>query len=259
MTTILAASLIAPFFVEVTPEIRSTYVSLGKIVEDRPMQVTCAYAGFDAGPFGKFAVYNFDVSSLSDRREDVHRHALYHTEFGPDWRYSFDLADGWRISTDVKRAWTLYRGFDSRPSNATYHWWQVSQSLENPYVVPYYWLRRGIRSSDYLYFRLGAYRRLPLPFDLYVTPSVYTEGGNARNQKRVLGAEPEGGKWSSGVASVTFRLEFGWKVTENLSAFVFVEQYEVVGGHQRRANDESTYPCAHNDWTLGGGGVRLRF
>ena len=29
----------------------------------------------------------------------------------------------------MKRAWTLYRGFDSRPSNATYHWWQISQSL----------------------------------------------------------------------------------------------------------------------------------
>ena len=55
-------------------------------------------------PFGKFAVYNFDVSSLTDRREDVHRHALYHTEFGADWRYWLDIADGWRISTDVKRA-----------------------------------------------------------------------------------------------------------------------------------------------------------
>ena len=249
----------SPFFIEASPEVRSTYVSLGKIVEDRPMQVMCAYVGVDAGAFGRFAVYNFDVSSLSDRRDEVHRHALYHTEFGPNWRHSLDIADGWRLSTDLKRAWTLYRGFDNERSNATYHWWQITQSLENPYVVPYYWLRRGIRSSDYFYFRLGVFRRLQLPFDLYVTPSVYTEGGNSRNQRRVLGAKPGGGKWSEGVASVTFRIEFGWYVLENVSAFLFAEQYEVVGESQRRANSDSSYRCAHNDWTLCGVGVRMHF
>lgn len=39
VTGIIAASLLTPFFLEVTPEVRSTYQSLGKIVEDRPMQV----------------------------------------------------------------------------------------------------------------------------------------------------------------------------------------------------------------------------
>ena len=42
VTGIIAASLLTPFFLEVTPEVRSTYQSLGKIVEDRPMQVTSA-------------------------------------------------------------------------------------------------------------------------------------------------------------------------------------------------------------------------
>ena len=49
MIAILAAGVLSPFFLEVTPEVRSTYQSLGKIVEDRPMQVTFTRVGVDAG------------------------------------------------------------------------------------------------------------------------------------------------------------------------------------------------------------------
>ena len=259
MISLLAAGVLSPFYVEVTPEIRSTYVSLGKIVEDRPMQVTCAFAGFDTGTFGKFAVYNFDVSSLTGRRDDVHRRALYHTEIGPDWRYSFDIADGWSVSTDLKRAWTFYRGFESQSANRTYHWWELSQSLENPYLVPYYRLRRCFRTSSYVWFRVGLRRRFPIVGGLYATPSVYADGGDPRNARRVLGDEPDGCKWRSGVSSVTFRLELGWNVCESMTVFAFAEQYEIVGGDERRATDNGSYRCGHADWTLGGVGMRFKF
>ena len=45
----MAASLISPFFVDFTPEVRTTYVSLGKIVEDRPMQTDYIRVGGSAG------------------------------------------------------------------------------------------------------------------------------------------------------------------------------------------------------------------
>ena len=51
-----AASLLSPFFLDVTPEVRSSYVSIGKLMEDRPMQVTNVRAGYDAGDFGRFGV-----------------------------------------------------------------------------------------------------------------------------------------------------------------------------------------------------------
>ena len=105
-----AASLISPFFVEVSPEMRSTYVSLGKLLEDRPMMVVGSRVGFDAGGFGRFGVRNWEVSSLTDRRIDVHRHALYHSEFGPTWQYSLELAEKWRFASDLTRSWTIYRG-----------------------------------------------------------------------------------------------------------------------------------------------------
>ena len=259
MNALIFASLLSPFFFEFAPEVRSTYQSLGKIVEDRPMQVTSARFGYDAGSFGRFGIRNWDVSSLTDRRDDAHRHALYHTEFGPTWQFGFEVVKDWKVTGDLTRSWTIYRGFQDSASDKTYHWWQLDQSLENPYLVPFYRVRKCFRGNNYFYFKTGIRRRFGLSEHLSLIPSVYAEGGSSRNQARVLGAKPDGGTWKRGVSSVSARLECLWRFNENISAFVFVEQYEVVGSEERDANGESSYRPAHNDWTHGGIGLRLRF
>ena len=260
MIALLAASLISPFFVDFTPEVRSTYVSLGKIVEDRPMQTTYARVGYDSGKFGKFGLYNFDVSSLTDRRSDVHHHALYHTEYGPFWDYDWKLAKDWTLRNGLLVAITLYRRFENSASEGDFGWIQFGQSLDNPYVVPYYRMRRYGLDADYFYFRIGIRRKCRFLDDFYVTPEIYVDGGNSRNYRRVIGDNVNGGGWGSGgVSSVTFRLEAGWAISGNFTLFGFVEQYEVTGGDARDSNAASTYRCAHNDWTLGGVGLRMRF
>lgn len=259
MTGLLATGLLSPFFFELTPEIRSTYQSLGKIVEDRPMQVTCARAGVDAGAFGRFGVRNWDVSSLTDRRADSHRHVLYHTEFGPTWQYALALAEGWKLTVDLTRSWTVYRGFRRGAGDRTYHWWQLDQSLDNPYLVPFWRMRKCFRGSDYFYFKAGVRRRFALTERFSLIPSVYVEGGSSSNQARVLGVKTNGGEWRSGISSVSVRLEAVWRFDESVSTFVYVEQYGIVGSDERRQNGSDVYRCAHDDWTHGGLGLRLRF
>ena len=259
VTGIIAASLLSPFFLEVTPEVRSTYQSLGKIVEDRPMQVTNVRFGYDTGRFGRFGVRNWDVSSFTDRRHDAHRHALYHFEFGPTWDFDVDLVDDWRLKTGLTRSWTMYRGFRNSKSDGTYHWWQIDQSLENPHVVPFYRLRKCFRGNDYFYFKVGLRRRFELFDNVYFTPSVFAEGGSSRNFERVIGKRLDGRRWNDRISSLSLRLELSWKYSETMSFFAYVEQYGVVGSDARKTNDASAYRCAHNDWTHGGVGVRLRF
>ena len=276
MIAILAASLISPFFFEATPEVRTSYVSLGKLMEDRPMQIISARAGFDAGPFGRFGIRNWDVSSLTTRRRDAHSRAFYHTELGPTWQYDLDLAEGWTLKSDVTRSWTMYRRFnrDNASSNKTYHWWQIEQALDNPYLVPFYRLRKCFRGNDYVYFMAGVRKRFSLRDfamasgdsspdgildSLYFTPSVFVHGGSSRNYQRSFGPRPDGRRWSDGVSSIVFRLETGWSYNKNFSAFLFVEQYDVVGQGAREATEESSYRCAHKDWTLGGVGCRIKF
>lgn len=257
MIPLLAAGVLSPFFFEATPEVRSTYQSLGRIVEDRPMQMTSLRGGFDAGDFGRFGVRNWDVSSLTGRRSDAHRHALYHSELGLTWQRDIEIADGWRLRNDLTRSWTMYRGFGDGGSNRTYHWYQIDQSLENPYVVPFWRIRKCFRGSDYLYFKAGLRRRFEIRDGISVTPSVFAEGGSSRNQRRVLGEKPRG-DWDDGVSSVSFRLEGAWRLSDCADLFAYVEQYEVVGGEERRAIGKSRYRCAHGDWTHFGIGIRFR-
>ena len=113
LASLIAASLLSPFFFEATPEVRTSYVSLGKLMEDRPMQITSVRVGYDADMFGRFGVRNWDVSSLSDRRHEVHRHAFYHVEFGPTWQYDITFFEDWTLKSDITRSWTMYRGFKS--------------------------------------------------------------------------------------------------------------------------------------------------
>ena len=256
------ATAIAPFFVDVSPEVRTTYISLGKIMEDRPMQVTSLRGGIDAADFGRFGVRSWDVSSLTGRRSAAHRHAFYHTEVGPTWQYDLKFTDDWRLANDVTRSWTFYRGFrsDYAASNRTYHWWQIEQALENPYLVPFHRLRRTFRGSDYLYFKVGVCRRIPVWEQLSLTPSVFMEGGNARSLRRTVGPNIDGSGWGGGgVASVSGRLELGWRFSAEISVFAYVEQYGMVGGDIRRTNAASSSVCAHNDWTHGGVGLRMKF
>ena len=276
MTGLLAAGLLAPFFFEATPEVRTSYVSLGKLMEDRPMQITYTRFGYDAGTFGRFGIRNWDVSSLTDRRRDSHEQAFYHTELGPTWQYDLHIADEWTLKSDITRSWTFYRRFNSAhaSSNRTYHWYQIDQSLANPYIVPYYRLRKCFRGNDYVYFMAGVRKRLSFrdcaaalgsrpPSSIldsfYLTPSVFVYGGSSRSYRRTFGPRPDGERWSDGVSAISFRVETGWSFNENFSAFLFVEQYDVVGQRTRHVNAASSYRCAHNDWTLGGIGLRLKF
>lgn len=260
MTAFLVASLLAPFYAYVNPEVRTTYLSLGKIVEDRPMQVTAVGFGWDTGILGRFGVKNWNVSSLTDRRHDVHRHALYHYEMGPAWQYDWKFSDAWRLRFDLTRHWTVYDGFKNPGGDNVYHWWEFGQALENPYVVPYYRLRHSFRTSDFFYFGVGLRKRIPIWRSWYATPCVYVEGGNAGNSRRMFGNNVRGDSWGYGqVTSVTMRLETGWRFNEHFTCFAYVEQYEVVGDDARATNAASDYLCTHNDWTLGGVGIRMAF
>ena len=259
MIGIFATIALSSFFLEVTPEIRSSYQSLGKRLEDRPMQVTGVRAGYDTGTFGRFGIRNWDVSSLTDRRADAHRHVLYHTEFGPTWQYDWNICENLTLKNDLTYSWTLYRGFRHGNGDRTYNWVQTEQALENRYLTPFSRVRCCFHGSDYVYFRAGVRKRFSFLSDFYCTPSVYTDGGNGRIQKRNLGEKPDGGEWKSGLSAVTGRLELGWRINGKMTAFGYIEQYGVAGGEARRTNGKNPYRCAHNDWTHGGFGIRMKF
>ena len=222
------------------------------------MQVTHVKAACDLDAFGKIGIYNWDVSSLTDRRQDAHRRALYHTEYGPYWDYDLALTSGWTLHSGVLTCWTVYDGFKTAGANKCYWWTQFEQSLANPYLTPYYRLRRCTAGSDYFYARLGVRRKFTLWRGLYFSTDVSLEGGNDRNQNRVFGKSADGSSVGSGFYTLAPHFELGYAFGEHFTLYAWVEQYEVLGS-ARSVNADYSYRCAHNDWTLGGLGLRIRF
>lgn len=93
-------------------------------------------AGYDTGAFGRFGIRNWDVSSLTDRRADAHRHVLYHTEFGPTWQYDWNIRENLTLKNDLTYSWTLYRGFRHGNGDRTYNWVQTEQAHERQESLP---------------------------------------------------------------------------------------------------------------------------
>ena len=259
IVSLLAASVLSPFFFEVTPEVRSSYVSLGKLVEDRPMQITSARVGVDAGAFGRFGVRNWDVSSLTDRRADVHRHALYHTEFGPTWQYDIDIVEGWRLKNDLTRSWTMYRGFESEASNRTYHWYQLDQSLENPYITPYWDTLTLIEPSQWTRLRFGVRRDFDLTETL--TLSAWADGvwGCKRRFAARYGDEPYhqflGGAFCTSIVG----LQLSWRFAEGWCVYAKVRQFDTINQQARRAEKRKSAYYARRDIAIGTIGVAYEF
>ena len=257
---LLLASALAPFFVNSSAQVGTSYISLGSIIEDRPMSMLYLRAGVDADAFGRFSIHHWDVSSLTDRCGDIHRRPFYHTEQGPAWDHLWEVAEGWKIKSNLIWAWTLYRGFHEPYSDGTYQWIHVDESLENDYLVPFVAFRRCYVQANYFYFKAGLRRLCALGHGFSLTPSVFVEGGNGKNYTRCFGKRSDGGSWGAGgVSSLTFRLTLAYYVGGGFSVYASADQYEVVGSEARETNAARGFCCAHNDWTVGTVGVHASF
>ena len=245
----------------VTPEVRTTYISLGKIVEDRPMQITSAKGNIDLDLLGRLGVSYWGVTSLSDRKEYVHRHFTYFNDIGPYLGRDFELAEGWTLKSELSRQWSLFRGFEPayHASERTLHWSQLDQELANPYLTPYWRLRKVFKPIDLLYFKAGVRHPFDLGHGFFFTPAVQVEGGDSTNNQRRLGRRPNGRNHPEGIASLTFRLELGWKATQNLTAFAAVDRYDIVSRTGRESVEASRDPCAAKGITVGSVGLRICF
>ena len=246
----------------VTPEVRTAYISLGKVVEDRPMQITSAKGNVDLDFLGRLGVTFFGVSSLTDRKSHVHWHPLYFNDIGPYWGYDWEVAEGWTLKSELSRQWSLFRGFEPEyeSSSHTIHWWQLDQELANPYLTPFWRLRKVHRPMDLFYTKFGVKRKFPFLEDFYLMPMVYLEGGDVTNIERRLGKRPNGGRYNNPTTcSITFRLELGWRISRYFTAFAAVDQYDVVLKSGRDAVRASADECAHTDLTVGSFGVRCSF
>ena len=239
-------------------DIETAYWARGAIVDKRPYSAQFADLSFDLDPFGRIGGYAWSVSSLSKSGQSATRRNAYNeVDYGVYYGYGLELAEDWILDTTVAKKWVTLPGY--RPHANTISEWNVSQALKNPYVTPYYLLRRAYNGQHWCYWEVGLTRSWKFLEDFTFTATVFGELGDSRHFAAQYGANPHGGRYSDGLMALNLVLRLDYAVTEWLGVFAFVHQFDVVSSDARDALDNDKSPQSRKDLTIGGVGVTLNF
>lgn len=257
---------LSPLSVSAQTDVRTAYHSRGKIVENRPVNTILDRVACEAGPLGRFGIWNFDVTSLGGSRQYLHHRAFNEVDVGAFWHYdwAFDDDGKWKLTNDLLKDWIMLEGYTpeyrAKKTDATINEWRFEQALVNPYVTPFYLLRRGFHPNEWFYTRIGARKGIALPWDLTFTPIFFVETGNEYHFERRYGRRVDGGRhYHGGAQALNLVLELAWKATDNISFFASVHQFDIVCDDARDAVKAKTTGEARRDLTIASVGIRAKF
>jgi len=249
-----------------TCDFATDYISRGKVVEDRPIQINEAAVRFPLGQFGSIGAYHWNYSNLTGDFQGSHRRFIPETDWGVTYEYDWQFAADWRLDTELMAYWETYYG--GRPRNDPSEFeWRVKQTLKNPYLTPYYKFRRVLRPVDYTYFQVGLKRSFELAYNpvngLYdaaprhtgLTVNVFSDLGNSRCIRKRCGRLPNGESYSDGIVALSAEVTLDVPITDSLSFHATVGQLEVVNEEGR----DNLSPPQHADRTYGLLGLTIEF
>ncbi len=248
------------FSVSAYADVESAYWARGAIVDKNPYSAQFADLSLDFDPFGRIGGYAWSVSSMSRKGQAATcRNAYNEIDYGVYYDYRLEIADGWAIDNMVAKKWVTLPGY--RPHAHSISEWNVSQALENPYVTPYYLLRRGYHGQDWCYWDVGVRRSFEICERLTFTVQFFGELGDSRHFAAQYGANPNArsGRYSDGLMALNLLLRLDYALTDEFGFFAFVHQFDVVNDDARAALDANTNPESLKDLTMFGVGITLKF
>lgn len=186
--TFVAQRLSASAFADV----ESAYWARGAIVDKKPFSAQFADLSFNLDPFGRVGGYAWSVSSLAKSGQSVTRRNAYNeVDYAVYYGYGLELAEEWTLDTTIAKKWVTLPGY--RPHANTISEWNVSQSLKNPYVTPYYLLRRAYNGQKWCYWDVGLTRSWNFLDDFTFTATAFGEFGDSRHFAGALAALSDAG------------------------------------------------------------------
>jgi len=239
-------------------DVESAYWARGAIVDKNPFSAQYVDLSFDLEPFGRIGGYAWSVSSMAKSGQSATRRNFYNeVDYGVYYGYTLEITEDWALDTTVAKKWVTLPGY--RPHAASISEWNVSQALRNPYVTPYYLLRRAVHGQEWCYWDVGLTRSWELLEGLVFTATLFGEFGDSRHFAAQFGDRPGGGNYSNGLMALNAMFRFDYALTDWLGLFAFVHQFDMVSQEARDSLSASTAPEAKKDLTMFGAGVQVKF
>ena len=244
-------------------DVRSAYLSRAKVCEARPMSSQSVSGDVQLYPIhlpGRVGIDFWTISSLTHKMDSIHKNMFFHErDFTLRYGYDWEIAEDWRLANDVMSTWVNLPGYWPG-SDFCRHEWRFAQRLDNPWVTPYYLIRRSVHPDDWLYVRIGAQHAFRLTDTLSLTPNFYAECGNDRHFRQRYGAnDPPWKSYDNGVQALNAVLTLSWKVTKWATIFASVQQFDIVDDDARDRTKARKTHNSRRDLTVGTVGVVCRF
>jgi len=237
----------------------SAYISTsGGLYDTCPVSTQSLDWRQNLGDFGHIDGYFWIISALHDKQHENHRALFYCSEGAIRYGYDIAFADDFVLRTKCGPFWSLAIGYDDAHMKC---WGPTAvQSLDNPYVVPYWrglWLLEPHKRG-----RVAA--GCKKSFDLLEGASltVYAESVwmDHRRFYARYGGEPEEKTFLGGaVAYVIFGVKFDWRVSEDVKLYASASQYDVVNPQARDAIRHGGHYYDKCDWPIFKIGVTYTF
>ena len=241
-------------------EIQTAYLARGKVVDARPFSAQFVDGEVKLGDFGHVGGHAWSVTSLSGSGQGApKRYAYNEVDYNLHYVYDWKIADGWTLENRVARQWVTLPGYHGDAK--TICEWHAAQALHNPYVTPYYLLRHSCQPEVWSYWDIGAKRSFALTDDLSFTVDFFGDCGDARHFASQYGPKPDapGSRYHGGLMALNLVLRLDYAITEFMSVYAFVWQFDVVSDEARDTLKATRLPEARRDLTVGGVGLALSF
>jgi len=253
-------NLLAPHFY-INPEFRSAAPSRGKMDDDRPHMYLYATAVVDTPSAGSFGMGYWSDTALTKRLSSRHRRLLYENDAIPFYRYKWNFNNEWSLQTDAILDLKYFSGYKDEYRFGWHYFTDAAfyGRLDNPYIVPYTLIRRMLHPDSRFDFRLGALRTFRLPWNLTLTPGLYSDGGSEEQVRRRYGPRPDGSSYRPGFNAITTFIRIARPISRHISIYAGIEQFDIVRDAARRAEKRRKSPEARRDITIAVFGITAWF
>ena len=241
-------------------EVRSAYLSRGKVVDARPFSAQFADGRLGLWGWGSVGGSVWSVSSFSREGQSASRRNAYNeADYNLHYDYALEICDEWTLANRLALQWVTLPGYHA--DMATRREWHVAQELRNPFLTPYFLLRRAYGPVQWCYWRVGLLRR----FDISERLSFVVDGFGELSDSRLFDERygKARGHFCSGrhagLNALNIVIGVEYKISDNLKAYASVRQFALVSEDARAAIKASSAPQSKRDLTVATVGVAVSF
>ena len=228
-------------------EFESAYLSSsGTLCDTRPTALQNLDWAVHLGDYGKLYGYGCFLSMMHDRQHELHRPAFNEFEGGAFYGYDWKISDDVTFFNGAGGVWNPLFGYRNGYDDTLWEF-RYFQSLQNPYLTPYWDTLTLIEPGQWTRLRFGVRRDFDLTDEL--TFSAWIDGvwGDNRRYEARYGDRPEYQFFGGAFCTSTVGLQLTWRFAERWLVYAKIRQFDTLDRRGRRAEKKKTDYWARRD------------